>query len=135
MDSEGFSQAGLNTNRIKKRELVRPHTEGRTRNTHAVWPVTDANVDMDEPADPDGLGEEVTDTVVTARVLAAPRTPTETEREEHDVSHMPCRSWCRFYVMGRGLERRLLTQSGDRDDDRRRVFAEYGYLSGFQHHC
>ena len=42
MDSEGFSQAGLNTNRIKKREPVRPHTEERTRNTHAVWPVTDA---------------------------------------------------------------------------------------------
>ena len=56
MDSEGFSQAGLNTNRIKKRELVRPHTEGRTRNTHAVWPVTDASdradVDMDELDDP-----------------------------------------------------------------------------------
>ena len=43
-----------------KREPVRPHTEGRTRNMHAVWPVTDASdradVDMDEPADPDGLG-------------------------------------------------------------------------------
>ena len=72
---KGFSQAGLNTNRIKKREPVKPHTEGRTRNTHAVWPVTDASdradVDMDESADPDGLGGEVTDTVVTARVLAA----------------------------------------------------------------
>ena len=36
---------------------------------HAVWPVTDASdradVDMDEPADPDGLGGEVTDTVGT----------------------------------------------------------------------
>ena len=67
MDSEGVSQAGLNTNRIMKRKLVRPHTEGRTRNTHAVWPVTDASdrldVDMDEPADPVGLGGEVTDTV------------------------------------------------------------------------
>ena len=31
--------------------------------------------DMDEPADPDGLGEEVIDTVGAARVLAAPRTP------------------------------------------------------------
>ena len=30
--------------------------------------------------------------------------------------------------MGRGLERRHLTQSGDRDDDRPRVFADYGYL-------
>ena len=32
--------------------------------------------------------------------------------------------------MGRGLERRHLTQSVDRDDDRPRVFAHYGYLSG-----
>ena len=32
--------------------------------------------------------------------------------------------------MGRGLERRHLTQSGDGDDDRPRVFADYGYLSG-----
>ena len=53
VDCEGFSQAGLSTNRIKKRELVRPHTKGRTRNMHAVWPVTDASdradVDVDEP--------------------------------------------------------------------------------------
>ena len=28
------------------------------------------------------------------------------------------------------LERRHLTQSGDRDDDRPRVFADYSYLSG-----
>ena len=60
MDSEGFSQAGLNTNRIKKREPVRPDTEGRTRHTHDVWPVTDASdradVDIDESADPDRIG-------------------------------------------------------------------------------
>ena len=43
--------------------------------------------------------EEVTDTVGTARVLAAPRTPTKAEREEHDVSHVPYRPWCRFCVM------------------------------------
>ena len=57
---KGFHRQVMNTNSIKKRELVRPHTEGRTRNTHAVWPVTDASdradVDVDEPADPDGLG-------------------------------------------------------------------------------
>ena len=103
MDSEEFSQAGLDMNRIKKRELERLHTEGRTRNTHAVWPVTDASdradVDMDEPVDFDGPGREVTDTVGTARVLAAPRTPTKAEREEHDVSHVPYRPWCRFCVM------------------------------------
>ena len=106
----------------------------RTRNTHCVWPVTDASdradVDVDEPANPDGLAREVTDTMETARVLAAPWTPTKTEREAHDVSHVLCRPWCRFCVMGRGLGRRRLTESGDRDDDRPRVFADYSYLSG-----
>ena len=85
---------------------------------------------MDDPVEPDGLGGEGTDTVSMGRVLAAPRTPTKAEREEHDVSHVPYRPWCRFCVMGRRLERRHLTQSGDRDDDRPRVFADYGYLSG-----
>ena len=106
---------------------MRPCTEWRTRNTHAVWHVTDASdqadVDMDEPADPDGLGREVTDTVGTARVLAAPWTPTITEREEHDVSHVPYFPWCR-------RERRHLTLIGDRDDDRPREFADYGYFIG-----
>ena len=86
------------------------------RNTHAVWPVTDASdrldVDMDELVDPDGLGREGTDTVTTGRVLAAPRTPTKAEREEEDVSHVPC----------------VKVMEGD-DDDRPRVFADYGYLT------
>ena len=43
---------------------------------------------------------------------------------------VPHRPWCRFCVMGRGLERLHLTQSGDRDNDRPRVFAGYGYRSG-----
>ena len=46
------------------------------------------------------------------------------------MSHVPYRPWCRFCVMGRGLERRHLTQSGDRDDDIQRVFADYGNVSG-----
>ena len=128
-----FSQAGLNTNRIKKREPARPHTKERTRNTHAVWPSLTLLIEPMRKwmmlADPDVLGEEVTDMVGTARVLVAPRTPTKAEQEEHDVSHVPYRPWCRFCVMG-GLERRHLTQSGDRDDDRPRVFADHGYLSG-----
>ena len=32
--------------------------------------------------------------------------------------------------MERGLERRHLTQTGDRDDDKPRMSADYGYLSG-----
>ena len=57
---KGFSQAGLNTNRNTKGKPVRPHTEGRTMYTHAVWLVIDASdllgVEVDETTDSDGLG-------------------------------------------------------------------------------
>ena len=55
-----------------KRKSVRPYTEERTRNTDAVWLVTDASdrldVDTDELVDFDGLGREGTDPVTTGRV-------------------------------------------------------------------
>ena len=63
------------------------------RNTHAVWPVADASdradENMDEPADLDGLGEEVTDTVEAVRVLAAPRTP-QRKLNEKSMMCLPC---------------------------------------------
>ena len=100
MDTRRFSPAGLNADRNTKRKPVRPHTEGRTRNTHAVWPVTDASDhpgdETDTPMDLEELGEQVGDTTGTGRFLAAPRTTTRAEREEHDVSHVPYRPWCRF---------------------------------------
>ena len=33
-----------------------------------------------------------------------PREPTKAEREEHDKTHLPFRSWCRHCVRGRGKE-------------------------------
>ena len=68
----------------------------------------------------------------TVRV-AATRTPTKTQREEHDVSHVPYRPWCRFCVMGKGLERRHLTQSGD--DDRPECLLSTVTSRETQHHC
>ena len=139
---KGFSQAGLNTNCIMKRKLVRPYTtEGRIEETRMLSGLsltlpTGSMLTRMSPVDPDGLGREVIDTVGTARVLAAPRTPTKAEREEHDVSHVLYRPWCRFCVMGRGLGRRHLTQSGDRDDDRPRcVMLTTKTSAETQHHC
>ena len=67
------------------------------RNTHAVWLVADASALLgggaDEPMD------VVDDTTGAGRVLPTPRTPTRAGREEHDVSHVPHRPWCRCWVM------------------------------------
>ena len=80
------------------------------------------------PSHPSAEGEGPAER--TDRVLAAPRTPSRAEREAHEVSHVPFRSWCRFCVMGRALERRHEARPADHADDRPKVFADYGYLSG-----
>ena len=36
--------------------------------------------------------------------LPSPDMPTQSEREEHDVTHHPYRSWCKHCVEGRGIE-------------------------------
>ena len=33
-----------------------------------------------------------------------PKEPTEAERQEHEMTHIPFRSWCRHCVRGRGKE-------------------------------
>ena len=33
-----------------------------------------------------------------------PRQPSEQEMEEHEMTHLPFRSWCRHCIMGRGQE-------------------------------
>ena len=35
---------------------------------------------------------------------AGPREPTKEEKEEHEKTHLPFRSWCRHCVRGRGKE-------------------------------
>ena len=38
------------------------------------------------------------------RKMHNPRLPTKAEIEEHDLTHLPFRSWCRHCVRGRGQE-------------------------------
>ena len=72
-----------------------------------------------KPTDPDGFGEEVIDTVSTARLMATPQTPTKFEQKERDA----------YPVLLTGLESRHFTQDGDRNDDRSRMVVDYGKLN------
>ena len=38
------------------------------------------------------------------KIIRGPGAPTEHERRAHRVSHLPCRSWCKTCVLGRGRE-------------------------------
>ena len=48
--------------------------------------------------------EEIGEEEAIVRRRADPRAPTREERERHELTHVPFRSWCRFCVMGRGKE-------------------------------
>ena len=70
-------------------------------------PAVDPELFGDE--DPvDGVGEVIeledeTEEDCAPRVIAPePGEPTEQEKEEHRVDHLPYRCWCEFCVMGRG---------------------------------
>ena len=43
-----------------------------------------------------------------------PRQPSQQEKEEHEMTHLPFRSWCRHCIMGRGREEGLSQVDGRR---------------------
>ena len=58
--------------------------------------------DADALALPKVLGPDVDDNVLLkAQVVKAPRQPSETERQLHNATHLPFRSWCPECVQGR----------------------------------
>ena len=58
-------------------------------------------------------GEEVPD----VRAKTAPRGPSKSEREAHEATHMPYRSWCAHCVRGRGIASPHVEK---KDDDERK---------------
>ena len=51
----------------------------------------------------EGLGEHEAGNRETIRV-SSPYKPSEKEVDEHDLTHLPYRSWCRHCIRGRGKE-------------------------------
>ena len=56
-----------------------------------------------------------------------PKLPSQAEVEEHYLTHLPCRSWCRHCVRGRGRAADHRTQ--DRDDGLLEFHVDYCFLS------
>ena len=55
----------------------------------------------------DDAGEEVVEAEEESQPvnsLPSPDMPTQSERDEHDLTHWPYRSWCKHCVEGRGIE-------------------------------
>ena len=61
--------------------------------------------DEDQPMNPDDVqaSEEVgDDEAIPAKALPSPTQPTLKEIQEHVLTHLPPRSWCRHCLRGRG---------------------------------
>ncbi len=71
----------------------------------------------------DDVGEED----AGVRVKLAPTQPSNTEREKHDVTHCPYRSWCAICVAGRGQKTGHKKQKRD-GSELPRFAMDYGFL-------
>ena len=65
-------------------------------------------------------------------VLANPATPSRDEVNEHNITHLPYRSWCPHCVRGHGVNMGHYTRPKDMDTDNGlpTIHADYGFLSG-----
>ena len=72
-------------------------------------------------------GESVPQEAAEPLVLRDPGTPTEREVAEHNVTHLPHRSWCAACVGGRGRDRQHRRQAQE-DKKIPQVVFDYGFL-------
>ena len=55
------------------------------------------------------------------KVMRAPKAPTKAEREEHEATHLPFRSWCTHCLRGRGRNKPHQRQVVDEEIDKLKV--------------
>jgi len=70
------------------------------------------------------VGEEFGERKV--KKLQNPKEPTKEEREEHEKTHLPFRSWCRHCVRGRGVQ--LPHCEGRQETTTSEIHMDYGFL-------
>ena len=64
------------------------------------------------------------------RMVTSPRTPTQRERDEHDLTHCPPRSWCDHCVRGQAKDdpHRLVCEPCYKDSSVTRISMDYAFL-------
>ena len=60
-----------------------------------------------------------------ARLVRAPRTPSQSERELHEAVHLPHAEWCEYCVRGRGRNKPHKHRSGKKPSRRSLDVTEY----------
>ena len=76
---------------------------------------------MQPPPDPHPEGRKV-------KVKRAPREPTQEERDRHNVSHCPFRSWCKSCVLGQSVSSGHFRARDDEEKGVPEVSMDYMYM-------
>ena len=68
-----------------------------------------------------------------AQIRRAPKGPTKREREEHEATHIPYRSWCRHCVRGRATNRPHVKAPAEEDEEEKlkrvpRISMDYFFM-------
>ena len=61
-------------------------------------------------------------------VAPSPKEPTQQEREEHEATHLPYRSWCKHCVRGRGRSEAHRELQADRQHSAPHVSMDYCFM-------
>ena len=77
-----------------------------------------------------GEEEAVESEGAAPKVIKDPGQPTRKERDEHEVCHVPYRSWCRHCVRGRAIGRPRRRVQGQEVPDMPRASTDYCFLLG-----
>ena len=95
---------------------------GGTANNEVWWPMEareSAAEEEGEHGQQEGEEWAEVEEADVARVRLAPKGPTKKEREEHDATHMPYRSWCKHCVRGRAPNNPHRARSEEEDEEKK----------------
>ena len=69
---------------------------------------TDSSIGVPDGEKAAEAKQQIEDEGEVPRVFASPGQPTQKQRDQHAVCHIPFRSWCDHCVRGRGRDRRSM---------------------------
>ena len=72
--------------------------------------------------------EEIGEEARKATPMYVPKGPSDAERRAHEIHHMPYRSWCEYFVRGRGKESPHLSRYEQANDGSPVVQMDYAFL-------
>ena len=90
---------------------------------------TGARLDMEATIDGDDDESEIEHEGVAPKVARQPDQPTAQQRREHDICHVPYRSWCKHCVRGRGKRRAHSRIKSGRDEDLPHAAIDYTFFT------